>query len=113
MGVWSNFEDLEESLSINELLAILKTINKEKYEEVKIHAALQGVDLDNNSQGGNGGGVDFNKLVQEKQQEMAQHRMKKVQAERKASGEPVSEQFIADDAAELASIQGLEIASGW
>lgn len=112
LGVWSNFEDLEESLSINELLAILKTINKEKYEEVKVHAALQGVDLDN-QQGGSSGDVDFNELVKQKQRDMMQMKIEQDQAERKERGEPVTEQFIADDAAELASISGLEVASGW
>jgi hypothetical protein len=48
-GIWKNFEELEESISIPELLLILSTKRDLDYEEKKFNAALQGVDLDKQS----------------------------------------------------------------
>lgn len=48
-GIWKNFEELEESISMPELLLILSTKRDLDYEEKKFNAALQGVDLDKQS----------------------------------------------------------------
>jgi hypothetical protein len=45
-GIWKNFEELENSISMPELLAILSTKRELDYEAKKFNAALQGVDLD-------------------------------------------------------------------
>jgi len=45
LGNWKSYEELEEQLSIDELLATLNAYRKQKREEQKFLAALQGVDL--------------------------------------------------------------------
>lgn len=46
LGIWKDYEDLESSLSISELTAILEAKRETEYREQKFLAALQGVDLD-------------------------------------------------------------------
>lgn len=46
IGAWKNFEDLETSLSMGELVEIISSKRELTYEERKFSAALQGVDLD-------------------------------------------------------------------
>jgi hypothetical protein len=46
IGVWKNFEELELSLSISELIKLLETKRDLDYQEKKFFAAIQGVDLD-------------------------------------------------------------------
>ena len=50
LGIWKNFDELETSISIEELMQILSITRDLDYEEKKFSAALQGIDLD--SQGG-------------------------------------------------------------
>lgn len=45
MGNWKNYDQLEEELNIDELLATLDAYRKQKKEDQKFLAALQGVDL--------------------------------------------------------------------
>ena len=45
LGNWKSYEELEDQLSIDELLATLDAFRKQKREEQKFLAALQGVDL--------------------------------------------------------------------
>jgi hypothetical protein len=54
LGIWKNFDELESSISIEELMQILSITRDLDYEEKKFSAALQGVDLD--SQTGKSGG---------------------------------------------------------
>lgn len=56
IGVWKNFEELELSLSMSELMLLLESKRELDYQEKKFFAAIQGVDLD--KQTGNGGGQD-------------------------------------------------------
>jgi hypothetical protein len=49
LGIWKNFDELESSISIEELMQILSTTRDLNYEEKKFSAALQGVDLDSQS----------------------------------------------------------------
>jgi hypothetical protein len=49
LGIWKNFDELEASLCIEELMQILSTTRELSYEEKKFSAALQGVDLDGES----------------------------------------------------------------
>ena len=49
LGIWKDYQELEESLSITELLATLSSKRELDYEEKKFLAAIQGVDLDKNS----------------------------------------------------------------
>ncbi len=49
LGLWKNYEELEENISIPELVAILGSHSKEQYENKKFFAAIQGVDIDKNN----------------------------------------------------------------
>lgn len=48
-GIWKNIEELEESISLPELMNIISTYRDLDYKEKKFLAALQGVDLDKGS----------------------------------------------------------------
>lgn len=52
IGGWKNFNELEESLCIEELLEIINNKRELDYNEKKFFAAIQGVDLDKNSDRG-------------------------------------------------------------
>lgn len=45
LGNWKSYEELEDELSLDELLATLNAYRDQKREEQKFLAALQGVDL--------------------------------------------------------------------
>lgn len=49
LGIWKDYEELETSLSIPELTAILEQKREAEYDDKKFMAALQGVDLDQQS----------------------------------------------------------------
>jgi hypothetical protein len=49
VGAWKNFEELEMSITMSELLAIIERGRELDYEEKKFLAAIQGVDLDKHS----------------------------------------------------------------
>lgn len=51
LGIWKDYEELETSLSMPELVATLGAKREQAYEEKKFLAAMQGVDLENNSGG--------------------------------------------------------------
>ena len=46
LGHWKNFDELESSISLEELTAILDASRKKEYEDKKFSAAIQGVELD-------------------------------------------------------------------
>ena len=46
LGIWKDYRELEESLSMPELIATLSSRRELDYEEKKFLAAIQGVDLD-------------------------------------------------------------------
>jgi hypothetical protein len=46
LGIWKDYNHLEESLSMPELIATLESKRESKYDEQKFLAAMQGVDLD-------------------------------------------------------------------
>ena len=46
LGIWKNYEELETSISMPELMAILESRRELDYNERKFLAAMQGVDLD-------------------------------------------------------------------
>lgn len=52
LGIWKNYEDLETSLSMPEIITILSSKRELDYEEKKFLAAIQGVDLEGNSDRG-------------------------------------------------------------
>jgi hypothetical protein len=54
LGIWKNFDELESSISIEELMQILSITRDLDYEEKKFSAALQGIDLDSQSGKNNG-----------------------------------------------------------
>jgi hypothetical protein len=54
LGIWKNFDELESSISIEELMHILSITRDLDYEEKKFSAALQGIDLDSQSGKDNG-----------------------------------------------------------
>lgn len=49
LGIWKDYEELEESLSMQELSATLESKREIDYQEKKFMAAMQGVDLDEQS----------------------------------------------------------------
>ena len=49
LGIWKDYRELEESLSMPELIATLSSRRELEYEEKKFLAAIQGVDLDKQS----------------------------------------------------------------
>lgn len=49
LGIWKDFEELERSVSMPELVAILDAAREKDYSEKKFLAALQGVDIDKES----------------------------------------------------------------
>lgn len=49
IGAWKNFDELEASLTMPELIQLLEQKRDEKYNEHKFFAAIQGVDLDKNT----------------------------------------------------------------
>lgn len=53
LGIWKDYEELEESLSMPELTATLNIKRDSEYNDKKFLAAMQGVDLDKESGKGN------------------------------------------------------------
>jgi hypothetical protein len=49
LGIWKNIDELEESISMQELVAILSAKREQDYETKRFFAAIQGVDLDEQS----------------------------------------------------------------
>jgi hypothetical protein len=49
LGIWKDYQELEKSLSMPEIMATLSTRRELDYEEKKFLAAIQGVDLDENN----------------------------------------------------------------
>ena len=49
LGIWKDYQELEESISMPELMATLSSNRDLDYQEKKFLAAIQGVDLDKNS----------------------------------------------------------------
>jgi hypothetical protein len=54
LGIWKDYQDLEKSLSMPELMATLEVSRELDYAEKKFMAAIQGVDLDAQSGKGKG-----------------------------------------------------------
>jgi hypothetical protein len=54
LGIWKNFDELELSISIEELMQVLSVTRDLDYEEKKFSAALQGIDLDSKTGNSNG-----------------------------------------------------------
>jgi hypothetical protein len=50
LGHWKNYEELESSLCLEELIAILDAIRKKEDRGRKFSAALQGIDLEDSVQ---------------------------------------------------------------
>jgi hypothetical protein len=48
LGIWKDYEELELSLSMPELISTLTSKRDVDYQEKKFFAAIQGVDLDKN-----------------------------------------------------------------
>lgn len=46
LGNWRNFDDLEESLNLPELMLIIKKMREKDHRDKKFLAAMQGIDLD-------------------------------------------------------------------
>jgi len=53
IGIWKDYDQLESSMSMQELTATLKIKRELDYSDKKFAAAMQGVDLDKNSGNGN------------------------------------------------------------
>lgn len=53
IGAWKNFEDLESSINMPELIQILEQKRERDHQEHKFYAAIQGVDIDKHSKKSN------------------------------------------------------------
>ena len=53
LGIWKDYDELERSMSMPELMITLSIGRELNYDEKKFLAAMQGVDLDKNTQKGN------------------------------------------------------------
>lgn len=51
-GSWKNFAELEEHLSLPEILQILDSFRQLEKDRFRSQAALQGIDIDNNKNAG-------------------------------------------------------------
>jgi hypothetical protein len=49
LGIWKDYNELEESLSLSEIMAIISSKRDLDYQEKKFFAAIEGVDLENSS----------------------------------------------------------------
>jgi len=49
LGIWKNYNELEESLSLAEIMAILSSKRELDYQEKKFFAAIQGVDIEDSN----------------------------------------------------------------
>jgi hypothetical protein len=49
LGIWKDYNELEESLSLSEIMAIISSKRDLDYQEKKFFAAIQGVDLEDSS----------------------------------------------------------------
>lgn len=47
LGIWKDYEELEQSLSLAEIMAIISSKRELDYQEKKFFAAIEGVDLEN------------------------------------------------------------------
>ena len=54
MGHWKNYQDLEENLSMPELIQTLKSMSKTESEKRIFLASLQGVDIRDENEGNDG-----------------------------------------------------------
>lgn len=52
LGIWKNFDELESSVSVQELITIISRNRELDYEEKKFLAAIQGVDIEKDSNKG-------------------------------------------------------------
>jgi len=46
IGQWRNFQEMEDNLSLDELIAILDAHREDQYQRNKFLAAIQGIDLE-------------------------------------------------------------------
>ena len=49
LGIWKDYNELEESLSLSEIMAIISSKRELDYQEKKFFAAIQGVDLEDSA----------------------------------------------------------------
>lgn len=54
LGIWKDYDELESKMSMPEIVATLSSIRELDYSEKKFLAAIQGVDLDGQSEDGRG-----------------------------------------------------------
>jgi hypothetical protein len=54
LGIWKDYKELEASLSLSEIMAIISSKRELDYEEKKFFAAIQGIDLDQQTDSGRG-----------------------------------------------------------
>jgi len=62
LGIWKDYQELELSMSMPELMATLSSKRELDYEEKKFMAAIQGVDLEQNSGGSRRGQQEWEDL---------------------------------------------------
>lgn len=45
LGIWKNFEEMEESLTLSELLRLYSTVRKREIRQYKMHLKAQGAEV--------------------------------------------------------------------
>lgn len=45
MGAWKNFDDIEESLTIDEIILLHETLSRQRHDHYRMLGSFQGVDL--------------------------------------------------------------------
>jgi hypothetical protein len=73
-GAWKNFDEIESSLILDELLLLFDTSNKVKYEDYRFHASLQGIDMGAGSDEPLEGADDLPQEVIEAERQWKQHK---------------------------------------
>ena len=52
LGIWKSYQELEDTMTLQELLETYEAVLDREYRDRRFHAALQGVDIDEQTSGG-------------------------------------------------------------
>jgi hypothetical protein len=52
LGIWKNFDELEENMSMPELISVVNAMTEKDFEDKKFFAQIEGIDIDSGSSNG-------------------------------------------------------------
>jgi len=52
LGIWKNFNELEENMSMPELISVVNAMTEKDFEDKKFFAQIEGIDIDSGSSNG-------------------------------------------------------------